>query len=493
MPVASRRLAKLAGAQAAGLSLALSGTGWLALRWSGVEVALPIFVLITAVATCVAGLCTAFYVEHSVGRRTGKIARILEQYAKQNGLQRLPDLGDDEIGEIGRAVNDLLAKLTSLEVRMIEQGQELRKTREELISKTELGLKSADLEQRLRERALLFDIVRASASERELDAVLDEIATRLGNALHLRECMLFLADTETRRLTLRAAYGFERPGELLERIVLFDEDALGNVAQQGEITMIDDLSGLDGDALWEPIPRRGSMAILPIVHRGTTTGIMAATRDESAAFSEVETGLLEAIANQLGLAIRHTQTFDELRRGSQHDDLTGLGNRRLLRIRLQDELHRAERFGHAASVLAIDIDYFKVLNDRHGHPTGDASLRKLAGLMTRNLRRIDTIARIGGEEFVVLLPQTNLDAAAQVADKLRSIVQSTEFPGGDDQPGGMLTVSVGVATLRTDETGADLLLRADAALYEAKERGRNCVVTASQPLGPARSATRSRI
>jgi methyl-accepting chemotaxis protein len=216
MPVASRRLAKLAGAQAAGLSLALSGTGWLALRWSGVEVALPIFVLITAVATCVAGLCTAFYVEHSVGRRTGKIARILEQYAKQNGLQRLPDLGDDEIGEIGRAVNDLLAKLTSLEVRMIEQGQELRKTREELISKTELGLKSADLEQRLRERALLFDIVRASASERELDAVLDEIATRLGNALHLRECMLFLADTETRRLTLRAAYGFERPGELLE-------------------------------------------------------------------------------------------------------------------------------------------------------------------------------------------------------------------------------------------------------------------------------------
>jgi diguanylate cyclase (GGDEF)-like protein len=257
--------------------------------------------------------------------------------------------------------------------------------------------------------------------------------------------------------------------------------------------MIDDLSGLDRDALWEPIPRRGSMAILPIVHRGTTTGIMAATRDESAAFSEVETGLLEAIANQLGLAIRHTQTFDELRRGSQHDDLTGLGNRRLLRIRLQDELHRAERFGHAASVLAIDIDYFKVLNDRHGHPTGDASLRKLAGLMTRNLRRIDTIARIGGEEFVVLLPQTNLDAAAQVADKLRSIVQSTEFPGGDDQPGGMLTVSVGVATLRTDETGADLLLRADAALYEAKERGRNCVVTASQPLGPARSATRSRI
>jgi len=494
MPVASRRrLAKHAGAQAASLSLILSITGWFALRWSGVEVALPIFAWVTAGATGVAGLFTAFYVEHSVGRRIGKIARVLDAHANQNRLQRLPNLGADEIGDIGRAVNDLLASVTALEVRMIEQGQELRDTREELNLKQALGLKSAELEQRLRERALLFDIVRASASERELDAVLDEIATRLGKALHLRECMLFLADAETRRLTLRAAYGFERPGELLERIVLFDEDALGSVAQRGEATMIDDLSELDADALWEPIPQRGSIAILPVVHRGKTTGVMAATREEAAAFSEVETGLLEAIADQLALAIRHTQLFDELRRGSQHDDLTGLGNRRLLRIRLQDELHRAERFGQAVSILAIDIDYFKLLNDRHGHPTGDASLRKLAGLMTRNLRRIDTITRVGGEEFVVLLPRTNLSEAAQVAEKLRSIVERTEFPGGEGQPDGMLTVSVGVAALRPDETGADLLLRADTALYEAKDRGRNCVVTASQSDGAARSETRSRI
>ena len=169
-----------------------------------------------------------------------------------------------------------------------------------------------------------------------------------------------------------------------------------------------------------------------------TTGVMAVTREDTSAFSEVETGLLEAISDQLGLAIRHTQLFDELRRGSQHDDLTGLGNRRLLRIRLEDELHRAERFGQAVSILAIDIDYFKALNDRHGHPTGDASLRKLAGLMTRNLRRIDTIARIGGEEFVVLLPRTKLSEAGQVAEKLRSIVERTEFPGGDGQPDGML-------------------------------------------------------
>jgi len=376
---------------------------------------------------------------------------------------------------------------------MIEQGQELRHTCEELILKRALSLKSAELEQRLRERALLFDIVRASASERELDAVLEEIASRLGKALHLRECLLFLVDSKNRRLTLRAAYGFDAPGELLERIVLFDEGPLGEVAQSGEPLIVDQQEIGEGAPMWDPIPQQGSIAILPVSHHGRITGVMAATRDDAGGFSEVETGLLEAIGDQLGLAIRHTQLFDELRRGSQHDDLTGLGNRRLLRIRLQDELHRAERFAQAVSVLAIDIDHFKSLNDRHGHPTGDASLRKLAGLMTRNLRRIDTIARTGGEEFVVLLPRTSLAEAAQVGEKLRSIVELTEFPGGAGQPGGALTISVGAASLRTGESGSDLLARADTALYEAKDQGRNRLVTANQSSVPARAATSSRI
>lgn len=474
------------------MSSVLSLAGWFALRAAGIEVAPLIFVWVTGAATAVAGLLTAFYVELSLGRRIKKVVHVLEVHASKGSLERLPDLGDDEIGDVARAVNDVLAALTSLEVRMLEQGQELRHTRDELALKKALALKSAELEQRLRERALLFDIVRASASEQELDVVLGDIATRLGEALHLRECLLFLVDSGTRRLTLRAAYGFESPGELLERIVLFDEDALGKVAQRGEPIRIDDLGVVDGEALWDPIPRSGCIAILPIIHHGKTTGVMAATLAQANGFSDLEMGLLGAISDQLGLAIRHTQLFDELRRGSQHDDLTGLGNRRLLRIRLQDELHRAERFGEAVSVLAIDIDYFKALNDRHGHPTGDASLRKLAGLMTRNLRRIDTIARIGGEEFVVLLPRTSLAEAAQVGEKLRSIVERTEFPGGEGQPNGTLTISVGVATLRPEETGADLLSRADTALYEAKDRGRNSVVLA-QPAISARSLTRSRI
>ncbi len=482
-----------AGVRAASLCLVLSAATWLLLHWGGTPPSPRAFAGWTAVAVALAGVVAAWYVERVVARRIACVIETLEAHAKRSSLERLPDLGDDEIGDIGRAVNDLLVNLTSLEVRIIEQSQELRHTREELVLKKALSLKSAELEQRLRERALLFDIVRASASERDLDGVLHDIAGRVGKALYLRECLLFLVDAETHRMTLRAAYGFERPGEVLERVVLFDEDLLGQVAQTAEPMRIDDLESLGDEALWGPIARRGSIAMLPIVHQGRVTGVMAATREQTRGFSDLETGLLEAIADQLALAIRHTQLFDELRRGSQHDDLTGLGNRRLLRLRLEDELHRASRFAQTVSLLAIDIDHFKALNDRHGHPTGDASLRKLAGLMTRNLRRIDTIARIGGEEFVVLLPRTDPEQAFQVASKLQSMVEQTRFPGGEGQPGGALTISIGVASLHEGETGAELLARADAALYEAKSRGRNRVVAADQPEGSARVLTSSRI
>ncbi|MEM7138101.1 MAG: diguanylate cyclase [Myxococcota bacterium] len=495
MPAGSRRrLALRAGFQAAALSLLLSLAGWFALGALGVEVRGTVFGWITLGATLAAGLLTRFYVEFAVSRRVERIVEVLDAHAQEKSLERLPDMGDDEIGDIGRALNGLLANLTSLEVRMIEQGQELRSTREELVLKQALGEKTAELEQRLRERALLFDIVRSSASEEELDDVLAHITARLGGALTLRECMLFLADADTERLMLRAAHGFERPGDQLERIVLFDEEPLGTVATTGESKLVPDLSKLRAGSLWDPIEPTGSMAILPVVHHGKTTGVLAVTRPAPDAFTDLDAALLAAIADQLGLAIRHTQLFDELRRGSQHDDLTGLGNRRLLRIRLQDELNRAERFGQSVSVLAIDIDHFKSLNDRHGHPTGDASLRKLAGLMTRNLRRIDTIARIGGEEFVVLLPRTDTKTAILVAEKLRTLVEETEFPGGAGQPGNRLTISLGVASRRGTETGAELLARADGALYDAKDLGRNTVAIASQPTAAsARSRTRSRI
>ncbi len=461
--------------------------GGFAVYWLGIEFPIRLFFSITIGATLIAGLLVRFYVQFAVSRRIKQVATVLEGHAEDSGLQRLPNLGDDEIGEIGRAVNKMLANLTSLEVQMIEQGREL-------ILKQELESKSAELEQRLSERALLFDVVRASASERELDEVLPDIAARIGKSLNLRECLMFLHEAGANRLLLRAAHGVSDPSTLLGRSVTLDEAPIGQTAKEGRPLVFGDVAEqLEPGRLWVEIAHEGSLALFPVVHKESTIGVLAVTRGSQDAFSQVELRLISALAEQLGLAIRHTQLFDELRRGSQQDDLTGLGNRRLLRARLEDEQLRAERFGQAVSVLAIDIDFFKQLNDRCGHPTGDAALRLLARLMTHNLRRIDTIARTGGEEFVVVLPRTNLSEAKQVGEKLRKIVEQASFPGGADQPAGALTVSIGVAALQGSEDAQQMLSRADAALYAAKAEGRNRVVTADQAAGSMRSLTRSRI
>lgn len=479
-------LAIQGGAQAGLLTLLLGIAAQATLEWFGAAV-LPwtTFGWTIGIAAIAAGVLTAIFIQVAVTRRMKRVVDALDKQALEGALRRLPDLGDDEVGEIARAVNRVLANMTSMEVLMIEQSQELA-------LKEALAEKSLELEKRLEERALLFDILRTSASDRELDEIFSALANRLGEALELREFVLFLSDASAERLIARAAFGFPTPDDVLDRIILFTEGPIGQTAQTSEPFLARDLAEWEEPhLLWGLAPKRGSLAVFPVLHRGEAIGVMAATRDDKDAFSAFELSLLSAISDQLALAIRHAQLFDELRRGSHHDDLTGLGNRRLLRARLEDELLRAQRFGQMTSVLTLDIDFFKSLNDRCGHPTGDASLRKLAGIMTRNLRRIDTVARVGGEEFVVLLPRTDEEEALGVAEKIRTIVEQTEFPGGTGQPEGMLTVSVGVASLRPGEDGESLLARADEALYEAKSKGRNRVERALQR--DARSLTRSRI
>jgi diguanylate cyclase (GGDEF)-like protein len=140
------------------------------------------------------------------------------------------------------------------------------------------------------------------------------------------------------------------------------------------------------------------------------------------------------------------------------------------------EWQDSERRGNPLSVLMIDIDHFKHLNDGNDHLVGDAALSKLATTLLRNTRGIDTVARFGGEEFVVLLPRTTNDTALRVAEKLRRLVERTEFPGEAAVPGASLTVSIGVAGRDISDTEyGQLIERADSALYQAKREGRNRV------------------
>jgi diguanylate cyclase (GGDEF)-like protein len=203
------------------------------------------------------------------------------------------------------------------------------------------------------------------------------------------------------------------------------------------------------------------------------------TRPPEDPLTEVELKFMSAVADQAALSIRNAQLFEELRELSTHDELTKLANRRLLATRLAQELERARRFRQPVSVLAVDIDHFKLLNDRAGHPVGDQALVAVSSLLVNNVRRVDTVARVGGEEFIVVLPAADLLEAMKVADKLRlAIASRTDLPGGSGQPGERLTISIGVAEFieTEDQDGDALLSRADQALYAAKREGRNRAV-----------------
>ncbi|KAB2964792.1 diguanylate cyclase [Zoogloea sp.] len=181
----------------------------------------------------------------------------------------------------------------------------------------------------------------------------------------------------------------------------------------------------------------------------------------------------------IGLLRAHLRTLAQSR--AMHalattDALTGIANRRHLFERGEHEVARALRYGKPLSILMIDIDLFKAINDRWGHPSGDQVIRNIADLMQGILRAVDTCGRLGGEEFLAILPETAEDGAGSLAERLRQAVEASEEARADNGQAIRHTVSIGVATLAPGDTSFEALLRrADLALYRAKASGRNRV------------------
>lgn len=187
------------------------------------------------------------------------------------------------------------------------------------------------------------------------------------------------------------------------------------------------------------------------------------------------------------LHIKHLQDLLKAQRSMMEematkDPLTNLANQRVFRLALEDEFHRSRRYGVPMSILMVDLDNFKSINDTYGHPRGDAVLKDMARTMEGTMRKVDTIARYGGEEFVVIMPHTGSRGAVKAARRLLSAVEKHHFEG---LPGaGAVTVSVGVATLgeNFEGDGESLIRLADQALYRAKIGGRNRVENAAAPV-----------
>ncbi len=199
---------------------------------------------------------------------------------------------------------------------------------------------------------------------------------------------------------------------------------------------------------------------------------------EGEGFSEDDLDSARIVAGQAGLSLFNAEKYNQAREKAFVDDVTELYNARYLHKATEHEIQRAERYGSTLSVLFLDIDRFKQVNDRYGHLVGSRTLKQLGQVLSGCVRQVDTLARYGGDEFTILLVDTQAEAAKNVADRIRRTVEETWFDGGRD--GALrLTLSIGVGTYPSDGRSREGLLDvADKAMYRAKSLGRNRVCTA---------------
>jgi len=213
-----------------------------------------------------------------------------------------------------------------------------------------------------------------------------------------------------------------------------------------------------------------SMAYLPLIAKGRAIGSLIVASLHPNAYSHRHMMLLERLASHIAMPIENSRLYAEVEEEARIDELTGLLNRRSLNEVMASEINRHSRYGGVFSLIIPDLDSFKTYNDTYGHLAGDELLRQISGIIKKAIRSSDQAFRYGGDEFAILLPNTSINAANQVAERVRIQVVSKVIAAGDIQ----VTASLGLASWPTDGKEAnELIAAADAALYQAKQSGGN--------------------
>jgi len=429
-------------------------------------------------------LAVVMFARRMIGAPLNALARTMSRAEEGDFLVRAPTGRQDEIGFLSSAFNKMLVAITDLQATGIERDEDLRQAQQELELQQELEERNrlvqeanASLEHRVGELVLLMDLTRAVTSTLELREVLDEISRRVGETMDIDEFAILLLDEQGRRLRVVSTYGVPNRVKLTRLWFAPGEGVSGVAAQTGRTIVVPDTRQDPRYLHYKGMrPVDGSFLSIPMIYKGRVLGVLDFFHAEVNTFDGRRVPLLTAVAGQAALAIANAQLFEARTTQALTDPLTELLNRRALAQRIEEEVHRAQRFGNELSALMIDIDHFKAFNDRHGHLLGDHVLKQVARTLRRHLRKVDTLARYGGEEFCVLLVRTSRTRAHEVAEKLRRAVEKRTFARIRADRRLAITISVGVATLAQELEGPTPLLdAADAALYAAKREGRNCV------------------
>jgi diguanylate cyclase (GGDEF)-like protein len=327
-------------------------------------------------------------------------------------------------------------------------------------------------------------LARLLQEQAERETAVNHIATAIRNSLNLEGVLQTAADEVGRALNVKccAVRVITEPGgaEMTKRRVRSDAsletaevEFLGDLETISEsLAFLPEMQIMDGDHPHAESPFAD--AVVPLVYQESLVGfLLVRTDDPARVWADNELMLLRTVADQLTVAVNQARLFARMEQLALTDELTGCFNRRWFEMQFERDLQMAKRISQPLSLIILDLDNFKEINDRAGHETGDLALRLLADSVRANLRAVDTAVRYGGDEFVVILPQANIQGGLIVAERLRSRIEQIEVPGF-----GRLTASLGLATFPVHGSSRDTLLQAaDRALYTSKELGRNEIST----------------
>ena len=377
-------------------------------------------------------------------------------------LHRVEIQGEDELSELARTFNATLAAVTDLHALRIDDAATLRALERELVLK-------AQVEARVRELEMLHRLAETLSATLDLETRCRKVAELARARAPGAPFALLLLDPVSGDLVVGSGAGI--PREMVGRRLPAGAGLAGRAVAAGQPLVIE--GGAMAEA-WLPLGAAPPAAVaVPMIHQSRCVGVMLYGLAGASAFDATEARLAASAAGLVATAIENARLHQSMVRLSQTDNLTGVQNRRQLFARLEAERERAARFGEPFSLLLLDIDRFRELNEAVGHVAGDAVLRQLAALLAREARAVDLVARSGGEEFAVVLPRTEAGEAERIAERLRGVVADAVFEGA---PGRRVSISVGVASLPQHAVDlASLADCADAALFAAKRSGRDAV------------------